>query len=170
MNDRLHNPGPRLPMDRILSRNKFLETPRVEIATMRLYLPLVSVARTRFISNKWRRCTAGDASISPSLPRAQRELVVDMASPLLDRFPSPATHSIRETRTTSLAVVLLFALPLLPVFFGSAVHAQAPTITSISPSTATAGSTGFTLTVNGTGFAAGRYSLRSMEQRAPQPS
>lgn len=54
---------------------------------------------------------------------------------------------------------LCFGLVLLPAVLlaiipGSA-HAQAPTITSISPSTVEAGGTGFTLTVNGTGFVNG---------------
>ncbi len=58
-----------------------------------------------------------------------------------------------------LPVALVLSLPvliLLPVISGTAARAQgAPTITSISPSSVTAGSPGFTLTVNGTGFVRG---------------
>lgn len=49
---------------------------------------------------------------------------------------------------------LSLAVPM-AIIPSSAARAQAPTITSISPSTVIAGGTGFTLTVNGTGFVAG---------------
>jgi hypothetical protein len=60
----------------------------------------------------------------------------------------------RNPRRLYINVILLLAV-LLPILFSSAAHAQAPTITSISPSTVAAGGAGFTLTVNGAGFVKG---------------
>ena len=79
-----------------------------------------------------------------------------MTSPPLERIPPAAGPTIREPRITLLTAVLSVAVLLLPIVAGSVAHAQGvPTITSISPSTATAGGAGFTLTVNGTGFVTG---------------
>jgi hypothetical protein len=63
----------------------------------------------------------------------------------------------RNGKRLRLALVLSLAVPLmLQAMCGSAVRAQGvPTITSISPSSVAAGSAGFALTVNGTGFVKG---------------
>lgn len=61
---------------------------------------------------------------------------------------------VHTPRHLCYGLILLLAT-LLPLLTASAAHGQGPTITSLSPSTVTAGGSGFTLTVNGTGFAAG---------------
>ena len=61
----------------------------------------------------------------------------------------------RNRKRLRVALILSLAVPLLMLVCGTAAHAQAPTITSLSPSTVAAGGAGFTLTVNGTGFVKG---------------